>query len=41
MDVTFKVRRHEPRTGGKPSQQEYGVDVAPGATVFDALVQIR
>lgn len=41
MEVTFKVRRHDPRSGGEPSQQEYTVDAAPGATVFDALVQIR
>lgn len=41
MEITLKVRRQDPESGGQPSQQTYTVDVPPASTVFDLLAQAR
>ena len=41
MEITLKVRRQDPQSGGESSQQSYQLDVPPNSTVFDALAQAR
>src|SRR5438552_13807686 len=41
MQATFKVYRHDPDTGGKPTFQPYLLELPEDATVLDGLIKIR
>src|SRR5256885_10591605 len=41
MQATFKVYRHDPDTGGKPTFQPYLLELSEDATVLDGLIKIR
>ena len=41
MEVTLKIRRSNSSTNGKGVDQDYTLEVEEGATILDALVQIR
>ncbi len=41
MEVKIAVKRYDPQTNGKGSSQTYSADVGEGATLLDALIQIR
>src|SRR5207247_7583392 len=41
MQATFKVYRHDPDTGGKPTLQPYMLELPEDATVLDGLFKIR
>jgi succinate dehydrogenase / fumarate reductase iron-sulfur subunit len=41
MQATFKVYRHDPEAGGKPTFQPYTLDLPEDATVLDGLFKIR
>ena len=40
-DVTFKVRRQDPRNGAAPTYQEYNTQIDSSDSVFDVLTRIR
>jgi len=41
MLARLKVRRYQPETGQEPYYQSFEVDVPEGATVLDALLEVR
>ena len=41
MLTTFKVHRYDSELGGKPTFQQYAVDLPEDATVLDGLFKIR
>ncbi|MFN3822197.1 MAG: succinate dehydrogenase/fumarate reductase iron-sulfur subunit, partial [bacterium] len=42
MQVTFKIFRYNPEvTSSRPEYKEYSVEVSPGMTVLDALIEIK
>jgi succinate dehydrogenase / fumarate reductase iron-sulfur subunit len=41
MEITLKVRRYDPNSGEKASDQSFALDIDENASVLDALMQVR
>lgn len=41
MEVTVRIRRFDPASGGEPFWEEYHLRYAPGMTVLDALKELK